>query len=727
MNEYIKDYTLFATIKYNKNFYKNLEEVLKEVSNEDILAIFVKRENSLLELIDVFQPYTSSDLIIKSIDLTLMHKLHYFEDIYTELPIQHIEIHTKKIEKQRMDWNKIPFVTLGLNIEESLEIKTHKLTDNLINLTKGSENILEYYLKEDNKIIRYYGDKSEEIFYLTKDLKVDRREQHITLNTITRQKKEKLKSIKWGVISYKNGEIKLGLKDNIIVIENKEDLLKRIFQENIRRLYVNTSEESERLKKYLKEYNEEISNKESIHWKIKKWHKTCDIVRSDILLPIKVEELSETFGYEEEEEHLKNYRRGLEEYRNWIYKLTKLDLFNSYTLSHLSYKIWKSMISLKEIPIITEDTHLGKICREAYYGGWSEIYRPRSKKVYMYDINSQYPSLMRTKKYPIGKEVIWSTDKNLENYEGFVKAEVQVKRKYKNILPRRSISGMGGGNGTWIDWFTSEELKYAKKYEEGIKIKVIEGYKFKRKERIFKTFVDKFYGIKQDLNTTKNKRKLAKLILNTLVGYLGARRKYFAVELSEKEIVWAEKEHKKNKKRQLNIGLAAWTTALARIAISKYRLREETIGIMIDTIFTEQELDKKEISDTKLGYWRLEKTLWEPIILNWNKYAYKTKENEEKINWPIMNKAEKKLTYKDFEEALTKGNKSYIEVEEKRVDIQGDREVKKQLVYRLNTNLSNRYKVYNEEQKWEDTETKFWEGEGVVAEWFKAVVCKTIV
>ena len=52
-----------------------------------------------------------------------------------------------------------------------------------------------------------------------------------------------------------------------------------------------------------------------------------------------------------------------------------------------------------------------------------------------------------------------------------------------------------------------------------------------------------------------------------------------------------------------------------------------------------------------------------------------------------MNKAEKKLTYKDFEEALTKGNKSYIEVEEKRVDIQGDREVKKQLVYRLNTNL----------------------------------------
>ena len=184
MNEYIKDYTLFATIKYNKNFYKNLEEVLKEVSNEDILAIFVKRENSLLELIDVFQPYTSSDLIIKSIDLTLMHKLHYFEDIYTELPIQHIEIHTKKIEKQRMDWNKIPFVTLGLNIEESLEIKTHKLTDNLINLTKGSENILEYYLKEDNKIIRYYGDKSEEIFYLTKDLKVDRREQHITLNTI---------------------------------------------------------------------------------------------------------------------------------------------------------------------------------------------------------------------------------------------------------------------------------------------------------------------------------------------------------------------------------------------------------------------------------------------------------------------------------------------------------------------------------------------------------------
>ena len=144
---------------------------------------------------------------------------------------------------------------------------------------------------------------------------------------------------------------------------------------------------------------------------------------------------------------------------------------------------------------------------------------------------------------------------------------------------------------------------------------------------------------------------------------------------------------------------------------------------MIDTIFTEQELDKKEISDTKLGYWRLEKTLWEPIILNWNKYAYKTKENEEKINWPIMNKAEKKLTYKDFEEALTKGNKSYIEVEEKRVDIQGDREVKKQLVYRLNTNLSNRYKVYNEEQKWEDTETKFWEGEGVVAEWFKASAC----
>ena len=122
---------------------------------------------------------------------------------------------------------------------------------------------------------------------------------------------------------------------------------------------------------------------------------------------------------------------------------------------------------------------------------------------------------------------------------------------------------------------------------------------------------------------------------------------------------------------------------------------------MIDSIITSKKLE--DISEEKLGSWRLEKEIYEGIILSGDKYAYKTKEGEENVYWPTIKEKIGEIKYEDFKKMLKKGAEQYIEIDQQRIDYKTGKKVIKQYKYQLNKSLPNRKKVYNKDNIWTDT------------------------
>ena len=706
--QFIKDWNFDRSIIYTNNFYKELNEYLMTKSKDHNIAFFIKKNNTPLEFLDSFSCDDNNEYIIKKIDNLLMYKYHYISEYNTQESIEYINIYIQKEKRKTEKSIELPLITIKTNWQSSkkknYEIRKIDETTALIILNK--ETIIEKYINTEKKVIRNSNKKGEILYYLNEDLSINKIEKTINLRTIPSQKTDKIEKINWGVIKIKDNiiEISHNKQEKIGEKENINEVLEYIKQKKIEKLFIENAKDSKILldicSKIIETKEKVINKRQLISWKLSNISINCEIITTSSILPIDTKELNKTFNFEEQKKEIRNYEEGLKKYREWIYEITNLDVFKIKTIPYLAFKAWRTMFKEKEIPVITDIEEIGKASRNAYYGGWSELYKPKLKKGYIYDINSLYPYIMKNEEYPIGKEVVWSTDKNIDNYYGLIKAEIKVKNKYKNLLPLKTQKCMLGGNGQWKGWYTSEELKHALKIDSDIEIKIIEGYKFKKKGKIFKEFVDTFYEIKQNETININKRKIAKLILNSLSGFLGAYKKEISETISKEGIDWKTNKNK-NIKNLINITIAAWITSLGRIHMSKYRLDEETIGIMIDSIITSKKL--KELSNKNLGGWRLESEIYEGIFLNVDKYAYITKEGKQKIIWPSIKEKIKELKYEDFEKMLKKGNHKQIKVEESRIDVLTGKKKNIEYKYELNKNLPNRTKIYNKHNIWVDT------------------------
>lgn len=99
-----------------------------------------------------------------------------------------------------------------------------------------------------------------------------------------------------------------------------------------------------------------------------------------------------------------------------IYNLTNIDPSTITTISALSInvfnKIYPNNISI--IPHI-DNINIYNYLKEALYGGINEVYKPKGKKLYGYDVNSLYPAIAVNNPIP-GLEVtfIKSYDKPLK-------------------------------------------------------------------------------------------------------------------------------------------------------------------------------------------------------------------------------------------------------------------------------------------------------------------------
>lgn len=351
---------------------------------------------------------------------------------------------------------------------------------------------------------------------------------------------------------------------------------------------------------------------------------------SAALLPFSLKSITENFGTETvkgdwDHSKTKGYSKGLSKYlkSDCISLYQSLEKFYAwpliqasgpaYTMASQAMKVFRTFI--KE-PIQNLPKNSTAFCRQAYLGGRVEIFKPifkgaNNEKLFEYDVNSLYPSVMRDMAFPVdsGYGTFGRNKSRLGIYEASVVAPEGLHIPTLGVIQdAKYIFPVGRFSGHW----TGAEIDYAETL--GYKIKIIRGHEFKTKKYLFKGYVEALYDIRKTSPPNSVSNVLAKLLMNSLYGRFGMNlnRENISFELKE-----GNKEYetiKIGKKRiQLfkepceidsftNVAIAAHVTSYARIHM--HRLMQQCDGELFytdtDSLFTTRDFpDSKNLGDLK--------------------------------------------------------------------------------------------------------------------------------
>lgn len=204
-----------------------------------------------------------------------------------------------------------------------------------------------------------------------------------------------------------------------------------------------------------------------------------------------------------------------------IYIDFKLDIcsVNIVSTSSLAFNIFRMHFLKVEIPILNNVQE--SFIRRGYFGGATDYYKKYATNVKYYDVNSLYPyAMLNDMPGKLIKFYANLSNFNLDNFFGFVLAEVTIPKTLVPLLPYKNKNGNTiFPTGTVIGIYFSEELKALKL--KGYSIKLLSGYEFERIENLFTSFINHFYELKK--NATGAERALAKLIMNSSYGNFGRK------------------------------------------------------------------------------------------------------------------------------------------------------------------------------------------------------------
>ncbi|MGQ4876228.1 MAG: DNA polymerase [Promethearchaeia archaeon] len=330
----------------------------------------------------------------------------------------------------------------------------------------------------------------------------------------------------------------------------------------------------------------------------------------------------------------------MQNYRKTMFEISGVDCLSVVSLASLSLKAFRKTMDRdienpfiytlknKENKITYKIDHAREsFVRASYYGGRNEVFNTNVLKNGLYiDRVSMYPSEMYFNEYPIGYP-IWfgnptfcSNDYDIADeriflediidgvydYLGFIEATISYTSEVKTIypiIPTRMNDRVLFTNTTFTGVYTTAELKYAKKI--GYNVVPIKGLIYPEKRKIFNGFIDEFYPIKQ--HSTGGKKKGAKIILNSCYGKFGQKMvaqspifHYFSeesklneymdnttnkvhVRYNEEMKLWITVELQKTEIRRtfMNVGIASFVTAYARLSLTKFMHEMEQNGVEI--------------------------------------------------------------------------------------------------------------------------------------------------
>jgi hypothetical protein len=289
------------------------------------------------------------------------------------------------------------------------------------------------------------------------------------------------------------------------------------------------------------------------------------------------------------------------------------------------------------------------------------------KNIYYYDVNSLYPYIMSLFELPCGKIVYFEGNiynENLiinniipQNVLGFYYCKVIAPTNLLHpIIQLRINNTTLAPLGSFECMLYSKEIENARKY--GYDIQVLRGYYFTEKVCLFKEYVKQLYTFRLTYDKSHPMNLIAKLLMNSLYGRFGMD---FSLEntnivnnieindllnsnnpktgniidveplgknnfiITQEQPFYAninDKMSSLNHHNNINVGIAAAITALARIYMSKFK-NNPLIKLFYtdtDSIFTDKSPEQmntifNDIIGNKLGQLKLECVINRAVFL----------------------------------------------------------------------------------------------------------------
>ena len=427
-----------------------------------------------------------------------------------------------------------------------------------------------------------------------------------------------------------------------------------------------------------------------------------------------------------------------------------LDMTDNITISGLALRLFFKDYYKKNIPSINRPS-LYKDIKQAYYGGITEVYKPRGENLYYYDVNSLYPSVALNDMPGLicSKLVFYEDYYNIDTLFGFFCCEIETPLDdYLGLLPFKTINGLQFPLGKWVGWYFSEELKFAK--EHGYKIKVLKGYSFNKESNVFNEYIDKVYKIKSNpINNTQ--KVMAKSLLNNLLGRFGInmdkpvseimssktfdnkmlmnkitsykqisedkylvsyvpKLDYNVVKSHDLDITKLARKYKDKETQPItatSVVISAAVTAYARIHINKLKLDIINLGGKIyysdtDSIVTNIQLSGSLVSPNKLGLLKLEYVSSEAIFIS-NKTYWMYDVTNGKIHTKAKGVKSSSLSYGDFLTLYNNINVKAVKVQSRTNWSLGFVEIKDTKITINSNSYIKRDKIFDKDGKWINT------------------------
>lgn len=273
--------------------------------------------------------------------------------------------------------------------------------------------------------------------------------------------------------------------------------------------------------------------------------------------------------------------------------------------------------------------------RPAYYGAIVHGKPGEYRDCRSWDVNSLYPSIMRDAPMPVGPPIWYDGEYRHDNdyplHIDIIAFDARLKTgktaTLTNILPvwgyegerLDSTLGVVTMPVTDVDWETLTENYDVHVWEH------VGGWKFRKSHGLYYNYVDKWFHVKQ--TATGERRQMAKLLLNSLVGKFGAS--LYRPMLHPKPSADGGVDFTVDKPESANslawLPTAAYVNSYGRQTLSRAMnanadrvLYADTDGMILEGLGAPEGM---ETDDRKLGAWKNDHTYERLRILGNRKYC----------------------------------------------------------------------------------------------------------
>jgi len=349
-------------------------------------------------------------------------------------------------------------------------------------------------------------------------------------------------------------------------------------------------------------------------------------------------------GTTQEREELKAYnvrdsRVTFEAAKFFIKEYTALGATMKFTLPSCAMSLWRNKYLDRSYwqPGIEQMTALFK----GYYGGRTEAFaRGRIKNMYLYDVNSLYPHVMRSYPYP-DMNTLRDTRKNDDEpilyQEGMADVTITIEGGEKGYPPLayRLPDKLIFPTGTMRGWWTHEEIRGALDMHGARLIKVHRSIYARETCEPFTSYVDDLYALRLSYQQQHDAREIVvKLLMNSLYGKFG--QKFMERENMELEsnftldqlqkLPWFQRVGDYIRIKRdcrpsafCNPLWAAHITAYARKELRQHLLNHNALYCDTDSVVSRRRMS----GSSGLGKLKLEMVIDEGIIVRPKFYAFR--------------------------------------------------------------------------------------------------------